>query len=260
MVTVAATAVVTGGLVFGGGGVQALAAAVQSYVVFDVAADGPCGGLLQSAQVTAQGPADVAVYIENQRSGRACTGWLERSAGRGQSWAVVSPKIAVPSSAVITWAKSADYADGPGHRARACVRSGSGPIVCSDAMSLGASSARDTGAAVPVSYVRRQVSSAGSDFCTGRLSSTTTGKTATSFALAYVGDFSSTSPCTGVLESSVNGGKTWHVVSAALDAAASHNGAAIQTAAYGLRYPDGKGHLARVCITAKSKRFCTRGW
>jgi hypothetical protein len=55
-------------------------------------------------------------------------------------------------------------------------------------------------------------------------------------------------------------GKTWHVVSATLDAAAGHNGAAIQTAAYGLRYPDAKGHLARVCITAKSKRYCTRGW
>jgi hypothetical protein len=259
MVTVAATAAVTGGLVFGGA-VQALAAAVQSYVVFDVAADGPCGGLLQSAQVTAQGPMGVSVYVENQGSGRACTGWLERSVNRGKSWVVVSPKIAVPSSSVVTWAKSADYGDGPGKRARACVRSGSGPTVCSDAMSLGASSARDTGAAVPVSYVRRQVSSKGSVSCTGWLSSTTTGKTATSFVHAYVGDFSSTSPCTGMLESSVNGGKTWHVVSATLDAAASHNGAAIQTAAYGLRYPDAKGHLARVCITAKSKRYCTRGW
>jgi len=186
MVTVATTAAMTGGLVLGGA-VQALASTVQGYIVFDVAADGPCGGLLQSAQVTAGGPAAAAVYIENQQSGRACTGWLERSVNRGKSWTVVSPKIAVPSAGVITWAKSADYANGPGKVARACVRSGSGPTVCSDSMGLRASSARDTGAAVPVSYVRRQVSSQGSVFCTGRLSSSTTGKTAASYVRAYVG-------------------------------------------------------------------------
>jgi len=259
MVTVAATAAVTGGLVLGGA-VQAMAAAVQAYVVFDVAADGPCGGLLQSAQVTAGGPADVSVYIENERSGKTCTGWLERSVNKGKTWAVVSPRIAVPSSAaVITWAKSADYADGQGRTARACVRSGSGPAVCSGAMGLRASAARDTGTAVPVSYVRREVDSNGSVFCAGRLSSTAR-KTATSVVHAYVGDFSSTSPCTGVLESSANGGKTWHVVSATLAAAASHKPAAIQTAAYGPGYADGKGHLARVCITAASKHFCTGAW
>jgi hypothetical protein len=258
-VTIATTVAVTGGLALGGA-VQALASTVQGYVVFDVAADGACGGLLQSAQVTAGGPAAVSVYIENQRSRRACTGWLERSVNRGKSWTVVSPRIAVPAAGVITWAKSADYADGPGRVARACVRSGNGPAVCSDSMGLRASSARDTGASVPVSYVRRQVSSTGAVFCTGRLSSTTTGKTAASYVRAYVGDFSSAAPCTGVLETSANGGKTWHVVSATLAAAASHEGAAIQTAAYGPRYPDGKGHLARVCITAAGKHYCTRGW
>jgi hypothetical protein len=259
MVTVATTAAVTGGLVLGGA-VQALASTVQGYVVFNVAADGPCGGLLQSAQVTAGGPAAVSLYIENQRSGRTCTGWLERSVNKGKNWTVVSPKIAVPAAGVITWAKSADYADGVGKVARACVRSGNGSAVCSDSMGLRASSARDTGFAIPVSYVRRQVSSKGSVFCTGRLSSSTTGKTAASYVRAYVGDFSSTAPCTGVLETSSNGGKTWHLVSAALAVAASHQGAAIQTAAYGLRYPDGKGHLARVCVTAAGKHYCTRGW
>jgi hypothetical protein len=257
MVTVATTAAVTGGLVLGGA-VQALASTVQGYVVFDVAADDACGGLLQSAQVTAGGPAAVSVYIENQRSGRACTGWLERSVNKGKNWTVVSPKVAVPTAGVVTWAKTADYADGPGRIARACVRSGSGPVVCSDSMGLRASSARDTGTAVPLSYVRRQVSSSGSVFCTGRLSSSTTGKTAASYVRGYLGDFSSIAPCTGVLETSSNGGKTWHVVSATL--AAGHAGAAIQTAAYGLRYPDGKGHLARVCITAAGKHYCTRGW
>src|SRR6202162_5956542 len=136
-------------------------------------------------------PTAGAVYIETKESGKTCTGWLERSVNKGRTWTVVSPKIAVPSNkTVFTWAKSADYADGPGRVARACVRLGSGPLVCGAAMGLRASSARDTGAAVPVSYVRRQVNSTGAVFCTARLSSTSTGKSATSSVRAYVGDFS----------------------------------------------------------------------
>lgn len=264
MMTVAAAAAMTAGLVLGGsppvlaGTVPAGTA--QAYVVFDVASDGPCGGLLQSAQVTTGGPADVAVYIENQESGRTCTGWLERSVSKGRTWTVVSPKIGVPSGTVFTWAKSADYADGPGRLARACVRSGSGPAVCGGAMSLRSSPVRDTGAAVPVSYVRRQVSSTGSAFCTGRLSSATAGKTAASYVRAYVGDFSPTAECTGVLESSANGGRTWHVVSVALAAPASRDSAAVLTAAYGPRYPDGKGALARVCVTVAGRHYCTGAW
>lgn len=263
MITVAATAAAAAGLVLGGA-VPALAAgqvaaSAQGYVVFDVTNDGPCGGLLQSAQVTAAGPADVSVYIENQQSGKTCTGWLERSVNKGKNWTVVSPKIAVPSAGVVTWAKSADYADGPGRVARACVRSGSGAIVCGAAMGLRASAARDAGTAVPVSYVRRQASTSGSVFCTGRLSSTTAGKTAATSVHAYVGDFAASAACTGVLESSANGGKTWQVVSG-LAAPASHKSAAVQTAAYGPGFPDGKGRLARVCITAAGKSTCTRGW
>lgn len=263
MITVA-TAAAAAGLVLGGAAsalaVTAPVAAVQAYVVFHVAADGPCGGLLQSAQVTAGGPADVSVYIENQESGKTCTGWLERSANKGRSWTVVSPKIAVPpSGTIVTWAKSADYADGPGRIARACVRSGSGSTVCSGAMGLRASTERDTGAAVGVSYVQRTVSSTDSVFCTGRLSSTTAGKTATSSVHAYVGDFAAGAACTGVLESSANGGKTWQPVSV-LAAPASHKSGAVQTAAYGPGYPDGKGRLARVCVTAGGRHYCTRGW
>src|SRR5450756_404817 len=49
------------------------------------------------------------------------------------------------------------------------------------------------------------------------------------FDVAGVGDFSSTLPCTGVLETSANGDKTWHVVSATLAAIASHKPGAVQT-------------------------------
>ena len=144
--------------------------------------------------------------------------WLERSVTKGKAWTVVSPRIGVPSSAVVTWAKTADYADGPGRLARACVRLGAGAAFCGAAMTLRASAGRDTGAAAGVSYVRRQVSSTGSVFCTGRLSSTTSGKTSTSSVRAYVGDFAAAAMCTGALETSANGGRTWQVVSAVLDA------------------------------------------
>jgi hypothetical protein len=35
---------------------------------------------------------------------------------------------------------------------------------------------------------------------------------------------------------------------------------AIQTAAYGQKYPDGKGRLARVCVTAAGRHYRTGAW
>lgn len=156
------------------------------------------------------GPADVSVYIENQHAHKACIGWLERSANKGKTWVIVSPKVSVPSSnTVFTWAKTGEYADGPGLRARSCVRAGTGPVVCSAAMSLGKSKLHDTGAAEPVGYMQRQVHNPVFT-CSGTLSSTAAAKTATSVVDAFISNFSSTKPCSGVLQESTNGGRTWH--------------------------------------------------
>jgi hypothetical protein len=256
MASVIGMALGAAGLVLGGS-VPALAADTpQTYTVASVAADGRCGGLLLSAQVFPGGPAFVSVYVENQRLGRTCTGWLQRSADNGRTWIIVSPKIAVPSGrTVFAWAKSADYADPPGRLARACVRAGTGAVVCSGPLALKASKAKDAGAAVPASFVRGQVFGP-NGACTGVLASTTSAKTATSSVDAFIGDFAKPS-CTGVVQESADGGKSWHTVSAVH---AVPGNAAIENIGFTARFADGGRRLARVCITVAGKRSCTMGW
>jgi hypothetical protein len=244
------------------GSVPALAADTpQTYVVFNSANDLACGALLLSGQVTPSGPADVSVYIENQKAGQACIGWLERKTTKAKTWTTVaSSKISVPSSkTVFTWAKTGEYADGPGLRARACVRKGTGKIVCSAAMTLAKSKTSDTGAAEPVGYMQRQVFNSTS-ICSGTLSSTAATKTASSVVDAFISNFSSSKACSGVLEESTNGGKTWHNVSAVHNIRSLFDFNAIMNMSFTARYADGKGHLARVCITVSKKTFCTKGW
>jgi hypothetical protein len=259
--SVTAVAAAVAGLVLGGS-VPALAADTpQAYKVLTVANDLPCGALLESAQTAASGPAFVSVYIENQHAGLPCVGVLER-APKGKPFAVISPKISVPSSkAVFTWAKSADYADGPGFRARVCVRRGTGPIVCSNAITLLKSTAKDSGAAEPVGYMQRQVHNLNSPAfsCSGTLSSTAPAKTATSKVDAFISDFASTKPCSGVVQESADGGHHWHNVSATHHDPASGNANAF-TMGFTTRFADGKGTLARVCITFLTKTFCSAGW
>ncbi len=258
--SVPAVALATAGLVLSGS-VPALAADTpQSYVVFNSANDLACGGLLLSDQVTPAGAADVSVYIENQHAGQACTGWLERKTTAAKTWAIISPKLAVPSSKkVFTWAKSADYADGPGLRARACVRKGTGTIVCSDAMTLGKSKARDTGAAEPAGYMQRAVHNTGFT-CSGTLSATAQAKTASSVVDAFISNFSSSKACSGVLQESVNGGHSWHAVSAVHSLPSLFEFDAFDNMGFTARYHDGKGVLARVCVTVSKKQYCTKGW
>jgi hypothetical protein len=260
MVSVTVGVLATAGLVISGSGPALAVDPPQAYVVLYAADDLACGALLLSAQVSPSGPADVSVYIENQNAHKACVGWLERSSNKGKTWVIVSPKVSVPSSnTVFTWAKTGDYADGPGLRARSCVRKGTGPVVCSAAMSLSKSKQRDTGASAPVGYMQRQVHNS-SFICSGTLSSAAAAKIATSVVDAFISNFSSTKPCSGVLQESTNGGKTWHAVSATHIIPAPDNDNAILTMGFTARYADGKGHLARVCITVAKKTSCTKGW
>jgi hypothetical protein len=262
MVSVAAVAAAVAGLVLGGSVPASAADTPQTYMVLGtgVANDLACGALIESAQMAVSGPAFVSVYIENQHAGAPCVGWLER-APKGKPFVIISPKISVPSSkAVFTWAKSADYADGPGLRARACVRKGTGKIVCSNAMTLLKSALKDAGTAEPVGYMQRQAHNAPVFICSGTLSSTTPAKTATSKVDAFISDFSSTFPCSGVVQESTDGGNHWHNVSATHNVPVSGNFNAIMTMGFTTRFADGKGTLARVCITYRGKKFCSKGW
>jgi hypothetical protein len=260
LVSVLTVAAATAGLVLVGS-VPALAADTpQTYVVFNSANDLACGAYLLSDQLSPSGAADVSVYIENQKAGQACIGWLERKTTKAKTWTVVSPKIAVPSSkTVFTWAKTADYADGPGLRARACVRKGTGTIVCSAAMTLFKSKAKDTGAAEPVGYWQRTVHNPPFT-CSATLSSTAQARTASSVVGAFFSNFSNILSCTGVLQESDNGGRTWHNVSATHTIPVPDNFDSILTMGFTARYADGKGLLARVCITVSKKTYCSKGW
>jgi hypothetical protein len=139
------------------------------------------------------------------------------------------------------------------------LRKGTGTIVCSDAMTLFKSSAKDTGAAEPVGYMQRQVHNP-AFICSGTLSSTAQARTASSVVDAFISNFSSTKPCSGVLQESGNGGKTWHNVSATHNIPVPDNFNAVFTMGFTARYADGKGVLARVCITVSKKTYCTKGW
>jgi hypothetical protein len=260
MVSVLAVAGATAGLVLGGS-VPALAADTpQTYVVFNSANEGACRALLLSGQVTPSGPADVSVYIENQHLGKVCTGWLERKTTKAKTWTTIaSSKISVPTTTVYTWAKTGEYADGPGLRARACVRIETMKIVCSAAMTLAKSTATDTGKAEPVGYMQSQVINSAS-LCLGTLSSTAAARTATSVVDVFIANFSSSKACSGVLQESANGGRTWRNVSVVHNVRSLFDFNAIENMSFTARYADGKGHLARVCVTVSKKTNCTKGW
>lgn len=259
MASVTAVALATAALVLGGS-VPALADTLQTYEVLNSANDLACGALLLSAQNAITGPADVSVYIENQHAGQACVGWLERMPTKGKTWIIVSPKISVPSSkTVFTWAKTGEYADGPGLKARACVRKGTGKIVCSSAMTLLKSKATDTGGKEPVGYMQRQVHNS-TFICSGTLSSTAAAKSASSVVDVFISNFSSSKPCSGVLQESANGGNSWHNLSATHNVPPEVDFNAIMTMGFTARYADGKGTLARVCITVSKKTNCSTGW
>jgi hypothetical protein len=260
MASVTAVAAAVAGLVLGGSVPASAADTPQTYMVLNAANDLACGAYLESAQMALSGPAFVSVFILNHNAGKPCVGWLER-APKGKPWVTVSPKISVPSSKTLfTWAKTADYADGPGLRARSCVRKGTGKTVCSAAMTLLKSKLKDTGAAVPVGYMQHLAQNSRVYTCSGTLSSSTPAKTATSKVDAFIDDFSSLFPCSGVLQESTDGGRHWHNVSATHDVPISDNFNSILTSGFTTRFADGTGTLARVCITYRKKTYCSRSW
>ena len=165
-------------------------------------------------------------------------------------------KLTVPSNgALVTSAKSADYADGPGLAARACLRLGRRAITCTGALRLRASRSKDTGGRLPLGFTQRAVTD-DNDFCLGDLSSTTPGKTAASVVHVSV-TVSGGSRFAGVLEESADHGKTWRAASAwhAIPGRATE-----ETIGFTAGYADGRGRLARVCIISARKQYCSGGW
>lgn len=152
---------------------------------------------------------------------------------------------------------TAPAADGPGHKARACLQVAQ-RVRCTGAVTLKASAARPAMQSLPASYVRRGVASqAGLVGCFAVLASSTRVKSGVSSVDAlFVAQGSGV--CTGSVQVSVNRGKTWRTVSPTQPVRASSVTGAL---GFSGRYFDGSKLLARACVQAAGgKRECTSGW
>jgi hypothetical protein len=251
-VLTAATAV---GLVAGGapGARAASVIADVSYSVAGVvshttsAANGAgCTAVLLSEQVTAGGPAYVSGYLQNVEAGRACSGWLERSANGGQTWSALPGVVRAPSAAGFTdWVKLGERKAGPGRRARVCFR-------------MKASPAAADGFPLPLSYLRahRTFGTTTSGECVAYVSSSTVAKKAGTRASGLFVAFGAV--CTGFEQTSANGGATWTTVSRRFVFSSKTPATAWSFTA---THPDGTGRLARACVALGTARArCSPAW
>ena len=241
----------------------ALADTPRAYEFASVAFDstGVCEVILLSAQLPASGPAYVSAITENTGA-KACSSWIERSANKGKTWTIAAKRV-VPHTTPSAFVKTGDYYDGPGNLAKPCVKYGTGKVACGTAVTLKASKAKHAGGALPLSYERTEASaSTSANQCFGGVASTTAAKRPTSRVDALFGNTPTAvgkagKTCTGVLQESANGGKSWKTVSAAHVLPSPVN-----TVVFGFTatYADGTGHLARVCVTLAGKQHCSKGW
>jgi len=262
LAAVAISAAAAAGLVLGEAA-PALADTQQAYEIASVAipSGNSCEAILLSAQLSASGPAYVSAITENTGA-KTCTSWIQRSTNKGKTWTTLA-RHAIPHTTPGAFVKTGDFYDGPGNLARPCAKYGTGKAVCGTAVTLKSSAAKPRGGGLPLSYERTEASATTStNQCFGGIGSTTAAKRSTSRADALLGNVATVAnkagaTCTAVLQLSANGGKSWKTVSATHVLPAPAN-----QVVFGLTatYPDGTGHLARVCVTLAGKRHCSKGW
>jgi hypothetical protein len=241
----------------------ALADTQQAYEIASVAipSGNSCEAILLSAQLSASGPAYVSAVTENTGA-KTCTSWIQRSTNKGKTWTNLA-KHAIPHTGPGAFVKTGEFYDGPGNLARPCAQYGTGKAVCGTAMTLRRSAAKSRGGGLPLSYERSGTSATTStNQCFGGIGSTTAAKRSTSRVDALLGNAATAlnkagTACTAVLQVSANGGKSWKTVSGTHVLPAPANQVVFGFTA---TYPDGTGHLARVCITLAGKRHCSTGW
>jgi len=262
LATVAISVTAAAGLVLGEAA-PAFADTQQAYDLASVAipSGSTCEAILLSAQLPAGGPAYVSAVTENTGT-KTCTSWIQRSANKGKTWTNLARR-AIPHTAPGAFVKTGDFYDGPGNLARPCAQYGTGKTVCGAPVTLRSSAARARGGGLPLSYERTEASATTStNQCFGGIGSTTAAKRPASRADALIGNVATAagkagSTCTAVLQVSANGGRSWKTVSATHVLPAPANQVVFGFTA---TYPDGTGHLARVCVTLAGKRHCSKGW
>jgi len=266
-------AAAAGGLAFGGPATALAATPLaatnpSTFLIGPMASHSGCDVVLFSARVSSSTPAEVFSDIGSAGPGHACTTFVERSVTGKTVWAVASAQVTLPSvSGAEGIANTGFVYDGPGYKARACVRAGASTAVyCTSALSLAKGAGTATAPPASPVYGRKQAevfrpptsSSGGLGICAGNLTSSTMTKKAGATvlgALISVGD-----PCTAWIQSTANGGKTWTTVSPVL----SYRGPAYpgEAVAFTARYADGTGHLARLCVRdmTSNKQNCSGTW
>jgi hypothetical protein len=266
--TILAASAAAAGLVFTGA-VPALAAAAPStFLLGPTTSHSGCEVALFSARVSSAAPAQVFASVDSTDPGRTCTAFVERSVTSKTRWAVASAKVAVPSVKGLEGiANTGLVYDGPGYKARACVRAtGSATVSCTSARSLAKGTGTATSPALSPSYQRKvadvfRIPTSGSTttgICVGILGSSTTTKKAGATVVGLV--VSGADPCTTWIQSTANGGATWTTVSPIL----SVTGPALpgEGAIFTAHYADNPGHLARICVKdmTSEKQNCSGSW
>lgn len=262
-----ATAATLGGLTLGGAVSASAATNPSTFLVGPETSHSGCDIALFSARLSASTPAEVFASVDSIHPGHTCTGFVERSATSKTKWVIASAKMTLPSvSGLEGLANTGLVYDGPGFKARACVRpGGTTAVYCTSALSLAKGAGTATSPALSPSYLRKQAevlrnpSGSGTPgVCAADLVSGATAKKAgTTVAGVLV---SSGDPCTAWIQRSSNGGKSWATVSPVV----SYKGPQFPHvgAAFTAHYADGPGHLARVCVKdmANKKMNCSGGW
>lgn len=248
--------------------VPALAAAAPStFLIGPAASHSGCEVTLFSARVSSRSPAQVFASVDSTHPGHACTAYVERSVTGKTAWAVASARVTLPSVPGLAGAADTGLVyDGPGYKARGCVRpAGSTAVTCTSALSLAKGAGTATSPALSPSWERKtaevpRIPTGGGNlgYCAGGLASSTTKKKAGTTVLGLV--VSATDPCTGWLQSTANGGKTWTTLSPLIPVTGPAYPA--EAVAFTAHYADNPGHLARICVKdmTSKKENCSGSW
>lgn len=222
---------------------------------------GMCDVQLQTSRVSADTPAYVSAYAAQADTPYVCTAMLERSGNGGKTWSQVGATLTLPPAHLPKGRYLSDLVvsqatyDGPGWRARACVRTSKTPLKCTLALSMPAGKGVPASPALPASFFRAFI---GVDNCGAQLNSTTFNKQRGS--AADVVFQAKAGPCTGWLEVSANKGKTWRSLSPRV--AFAPNTANPLVLAYLRPQPDGTGLVARACFVSPpdARVWCSVAW
>jgi hypothetical protein len=265
---IAAVTVAAAGLVCTGASPALAATNPSSFVLGPQLSHSGCDIALFSARRSSSSPAQVFADVDSSHPGHACITYVERSVTGKTGWAVASAKETLPSvSGLEGLANTGLVYDGPGFKARACLRvGGAAAVYCTSALSLAKGKGTATSPPTAPIFGRKQAqvvrtpasASGAPGVCVGELASSTTAKKA---GAAVDGTLVSvTDPCTEWVQSTANGGKTWTTVSPIV----SFTGPRFpgEAAAFTARYADGPGHLARVCVRdlTSNKQNCSGTW